>query len=136
LLPALHKEHHIMKRILIPAALAVALCGGLAVAQQAETRHKQHDPHKIVAKMSQKLNLSADQTARLEPVIAARQQKISALMADTSLTPDARRQQFRAIHQDSEKQLAGILTPDQLQQLKSMHHGHGRRGQNQPPPAA
>ena len=125
-----------MKRILIPAALAIALCGGLAVAQQAEARHKQHDPHKVAAKMSQKLNLTPDQTARIEPLIAARQQKMSALRADTSLTPDARKQQFRAIHQESERQLAGILTPDQLQQLKAMHHGHGRHGQNQPPPAA
>jgi Spy/CpxP family protein refolding chaperone len=125
-----------MKRILIPAALALALCGGLAVAQQAEARHKQHDPHKTAVKMAHKLNLTPDQTSRIEPIIAARQQKMSALRADTSLTPDARRQQFRALHQDSERQIAGILTPDQLQQLKSMHHGHGRHGQHEPPPAA
>jgi periplasmic protein CpxP/Spy len=125
-----------MKRILIPAALAIALCGGIAFAQHAEARHKLHDPHQVAVKMSQKLNLTPDQTARIEPVIAARQQKMSALKADSSLTPEARKQQFRAIHQDSERQLAGILTPDQLQQLKSMHHGHGHHGQNQPPPAA
>jgi Spy/CpxP family protein refolding chaperone len=136
-----------MKRILLPAALAISLCGGFAIAQQPDQqstapveRHhhgnRAPDPHKATLRLSKELNLTPDQASKVEPILATRQQKMSALMADTSLTPDARREQFRALHKDSERQIAGVLTPDQLQQLKSMHHGHGRRSQNQPPPAA
>ena len=32
---------------------------------------------------------------------------------------------MRPTGKDSEQQLAVILTPDQMQQMKSMHHGHG-----------
>jgi hypothetical protein len=37
---------------------------------------------------------------------------------------------MKALHQSTEQQLATILTPDQLQQMKQMHHGpHGQGGQ-------
>jgi protein CpxP len=50
----------------------------------------------------------------------------------------AKKEQMRAIHKDMRQQLATILTPDQLQQLKALHHGHGNPNQPQPntaPPA-
>ncbi len=146
-----------MKRILLPAALAFA--GTLAFAQtpgirqspdtsqqaataapsasaQLRQRHA-HDPHKAALHMSKELNLTPDQTAKIEPILADRQQKVSALMANTALDPQSRKTQMRAIHEASEQQLAGVLTPDQLQQLKSMHRGHHGHGQPPPtPPAA
>jgi protein CpxP len=117
---AIFKEHQ-MKRILLPAALVLALSGGLVFAQQAAHKQKQHDPHKVALKMAKELNLTPDQTTKIEPVIAAREQKVSALKADSSLTPDARKQQVHAIHQDTESQLNGILTPDQMTKLKALH---------------
>ena len=44
------------------------------------------------------------------------------------------KQQMKAIHQQTHQQLATILTPDQLQQLKAHHHGHGAPSQTQPQP--
>ena len=125
-----------MKRILTTAAFAVALSGGLVFAQQVEHKHHQHDPHKVAMKIGHKLNLNADQTAKLEPVLAARQQKMAALKSDTTLTPDARRAQMHSIHQDTETQLGTILTADQMQQLKSMHHDHGHHDKAAATPAA
>ncbi|MEO7029939.1 MAG: hypothetical protein ABI147_11115 [Acidobacteriaceae bacterium] len=124
-----------MKRILLPAALVLTLCGGLAVAQQ-QARQHEHDPHKMAMRLSHKLNLTPDQTARVEPILADRQQKVEALRSNTSLDPKSREDQMHAIHETSEQQLAGVLTPDQLQQMKSMHHGHHGHGQPPPPPAA
>lgn len=115
-----------MQRLLITATLALATLGSAAIAQQAQPapepqqgsglhqHHKAHDPHKMAIRMSQRFNLSAEQTARLEPILVARKQKMDALRADQSLTPDARRAQFRAIHEETKEQLAGVLTPDQL----------------------
>ena len=58
-------------------------------------------------------------------------QKIAALRSDTSLSRDQRREQFKAIQQDTKSQLSTVLTPDQLQQLQSIRR-HGRRGHQQP----
>jgi Spy/CpxP family protein refolding chaperone len=126
-----------MNRLLLSTSLALALSGSLAMAQQQDAApaptakpHHAHNPQREAAKISKKLNLSADQTAKLEPILADRDNKIAALKKDTTTSPQVMRQQMKAIHQQTREQLATILTPEQLQQLHSMHHGHGR-GQQQ-----
>jgi periplasmic protein CpxP/Spy len=135
-----------MKRLLLSTALTLALAGA-AFAQQPATpqdappanapmhhRHFHHaNPQRQAAMLSKRLNLSADQTAKLEPIFAGRDQQFHALMQNQSLTPDQRHEQMRAIHQSTEQQLASVLTPDQLQQMKAMRHNHRRfNGPNQP----
>ncbi|HEX3372896.1 MAG TPA: hypothetical protein VHS13_01730 [Edaphobacter sp.] len=130
-----------MNRLLLSTSLALALSGSLALAQQqdaapapAAKHHHTHNPQREAAKISKKLNLSADQTAKLEPILADRESKIAALRNDTTLSSAAMKQQMKAIHQQTREQLATILTPEQLQQLHSMHHGHGRGQQQQSAP--
>jgi Spy/CpxP family protein refolding chaperone len=142
-----------MKRTLLTSALAITLAATAAIAQQTTQqpsgdataqqptgRYGHHrgqgkmDPHKAAQHVGKKLGLSDDQTAKLEPIFADSQQKISALRANTSLTPDQRREQMKAIHKDTQSQLATVLSPDQMQQLHSMRHG--RRGKGQQPEAA
>ena len=128
-----------MNRVLLSTSLALALSGGLAFAQQqdpapapAAKHHHTHNPQREAAKISKKLNLSSDQTAKLEPILADRNNKIAALRNDTTISPVVMKQQMKAIHQQTRQQLATILTPDQLQQLRSMRHGRGQ--QQQPAP--
>jgi Spy/CpxP family protein refolding chaperone len=142
-----------MKRILLPAALLLA--GAAAFAQQqtvppppdantapATAQHARHphDPHKTAMKLSKELNLTPDQASKLEPVLTAQSQKLSDLQSNTALSAQEQHKQMHAIHKDTQAQLAGILTPDQLQQMKAMekaHHGH-KGGDAQPlnaPPA-
>ena len=129
-----------MNRMLLSTSLALALATSLAFAQQAETpapaakHHHGHNPQREAAKLSKKLNLSSDQTAKLEPILADRDQKIAALNKDTTLSAVALKQQMRVIRQQTREQLATVLTPDQMQQLRSMHHGHGRGQQQQSAP--
>ena len=74
--------------------------------------------------MSKKLNLSADQMKKLEPILADRDQKIAVLRSNSSLSKEDMRAQMRAIKKDTIQQLSSVLTPEQMQQLKTMHHGH------------
>jgi periplasmic protein CpxP/Spy len=129
-----------MNRILLSTSIALALSTGLVFAQQPEAvpaptakvhRHA-HNPQREAAKLSKKLNLSSDQTAKLEPILADRDQKIAALTSDTPISPMIMKKQMHAIHQQTREQLATVLTPDQLQQLKSRHHGHDTPAQAQP----
>lgn len=118
-----------MKRFFLSVSLALVLSSGLVLAQQttvpppATKHHHTHNPQREAARLSKKLNLSSDQTAKLEPILADRDQKIAALANDTSITPMIRKQ-MRAIHQQTRQQLATVLTPEQIQQIKShRHHG-------------
>jgi protein CpxP len=141
-----------MKRFLASAALLVTLAGTAVFAQaptaqdappppQHHMRHHQPNPARETQHLSRALNLTPDQSAKLEPILANRDQQMSALFQNQQLAPQDRHTQMKAIHQATEQQLAGVLTADQLQQMKAMHHGrrfHGQGGDQAPqaPPAA
>jgi opacity protein-like surface antigen len=148
-----------MKRILLSSTLALTLAATAAFAQQPTQQpadnnapaqqqpaqrghHHQFDAHKAAEHIGKRLNLTDDQTAKIEPILADQHQKMTALYTDTSLSQDQRRQQMRTIFQDTHTQLATVLSPDQMEQLKSMRHPHGggRHQQQQPdsttPPSA
>jgi len=132
-----------MNRLLLSISLALALSGTLVVAQQQQdaapapavkTHHHTRNPQRETARLTKKLNLSADQSAKLEPILAGRDQKIDALKSDTTITPMIAQKQMHAIRQQTMQQLATVLTPEQMQQLRSMRHAHGRGEQQQPAP--
>ncbi len=128
-----------MNRLLLSTSLALALSSGLVFAQQQDTappltaqRHAYtHNPQREAAKLSKRLNLTSDQTAKLEPILSDRDQKIAALKSDTTIEPMIAQKQMRAIHQQTRQQLATILTSDQLQQMKARHN-HGAPAQTSP----
>jgi periplasmic protein CpxP/Spy len=128
-----------MNRILLSTSLALALSGSLAFAQQQDAapattakRHHTHNPQHEAARLSKRLNLSSDQRAKLEPILADRDSKIAAITNDTTISSVVMKQQMKAIHQQTRQQLAAILTPEQLQQIKSHRHGQGAPTQTQP----
>lgn len=135
-----------MKRILLSASLVLALSGSLVFAQSTTTpapaptgkhfHHHRPNAQEEAAWLTKKLNLSSDQTAKLEPILADRDQKMSALWSNTSISQDEKKQQMRTIHQDLNQQLSTLLSPDQIEQMKSMHHGHHgpHHPQSQTPP--
>ena len=134
-----------MNRFILSTSLALALSGTLALAQQPDAaptqvpaenaHHHAHNPQREAARLSKKLNLSPDQTAKLEPILADRDQKLAALNNNTTtVSPVVMRQQMKAIHQQTMQQLATVLSPDQIQQMKARHHGHGVPAQTEPQP--
>ena len=72
--------------------------------------------------MEKRLGLSADQEARLEPIVAERQQKAAAIRSNTQLSDAERHQQLKAIQRDSRAQMSGVLSPGQMQQMDAMRH--------------
>jgi len=132
-----------MKRVLLSAALLLSLGGVAAIAQDAPPapqqgerpmHRRQADPQREAVRLSKVLNLTPDQTSKLEPILANRDQQLKAVFQNQQLAPQDRRQQMMTIHQATEQQLATVLTPDQLQQMKEMRHkgrGRGQWGQGQ-----
>ncbi len=146
-----------MKHLLVTSSLALSLSFGAAFAQQTPAapqdtpqatpqgaptqqsappeqggRHRAPNPQKEARRLSKKLSLTPDQTAKLEPILATRDQQMQALRQNTQLSSQDRHQQMQTIEQQTDQQLSGVLTPDQMTQMKAMHHG--RRGQDNAAP--
>jgi len=134
-----------MNRLFVPAALAFALAGGMAIAQTPTTpapdaqqpalavqqpAQRHHNSQREVKRLSKELKLTADQSSKLEQIFADRDQKLEELQAN-SQAQDSHKQ-MRAIRKSTDEQLATVLTPDQMQQMKSMHHGHQQQPATQP----
>jgi protein CpxP len=138
-----------MHRLILPSALslafATALVGSLAFAQTPQAASDQAavtapaktpNPHHQAMQLAKQLNLSPDQTAKLEPILADRDSKLAALNADTSLDAKSVKKQKHAIAQSAQQQMSSVLTPAQLDQLKSLHHGQSTKQPLMPTPAA
>ena len=136
-----------MKRLFVTSSLALALSCGAVFAQSNDSQqapdaqaqdgapmhhgHHHPNPHKQAEMLSRKLNLTPDQTAKVEPILAARDQQMQGLWQNSQLTLQDRHQQMRSINEQSEQQLSGVLSPDQMAQLKTMHRGGHHHGQNE-----
>jgi Spy/CpxP family protein refolding chaperone len=78
------------------------------------------DPDRVMQMMTAKLGLTADQQAKIAPVIADRQQQVRALMADTSSRPFQKQRKVKEIRESSDKKINAVLTPDQRKQYAEL----------------
>ena len=119
-----------MKRTLLTAVLALGSLTAVAAfaqapdAQATPQHHRMHNPHKAAMRLGKKLNLSPDQTAKLEPILAQRRDQEMAIRNNTALSPDQQRARMRDLKRNTHQQIAGVLTPEQTQQWKAMRKEH------------
>lgn len=140
-----------MNRLIVTTSLAFALSCGAAFAQTpdaqqapaaqspdaASMQHRHHhpNPHKQAEMLSRQLNLTPDQTARIEPILASRDQQMEALHGNAQLAPEDRHSQMRSINQQAQQGMSSILSADQMAQLKELRHQHMHHGQPGESPA-
>jgi periplasmic protein CpxP/Spy len=131
-----------MNRLVLPTTLAFVLSGAMAFGQQAPAPAtgtppaaapaRAPNPHRQAIKLSKELNLTQDQTAKIEPILADRDQKIASLKADTTLPPKTLKKQMHAIQLNAKEQMDAVLTPEQAEQLKTLQHAHAPKSQPAP----
>src|SRR5262245_49816783 len=117
-----------MRRILPAVLIAVGLsCSGSlpALAQEqtpvaADENVRLPDPDQVVSMLASKLALSEAQQSQIKPIIADRQQKISALRADTSLRRGKRLRQMKGVMDDSDRKIKAILSEQQQAQYAQL----------------
>jgi len=68
--------------------------------------------------LARRLALTPDQEAKVETILAARQQQAQSIRADATLTPKERRVSLRGIFQDSDSRIQAILTDAQKQEYQ------------------
>jgi periplasmic protein CpxP/Spy len=82
--------------------------------------HKAPNPQRQAKKMAKKLGLSSDQTAKIEPILADRDQRVQDVRSNTNLAPSDRKAQLHGIARDSNSKIEAILTDTQRQQYEQM----------------
>ena len=98
--------------------IATVLCFGILVLL-ATSSPAQPQAGKLQA-ISQQLNLTPQQKAKILPILADEGSKVEAIKNNSSLSGFQKMQQIRAIHQQTDPQMKAILSPDQYQKLQAI----------------
>jgi Spy/CpxP family protein refolding chaperone len=114
-----------MKRILT-GALALVLFAGAAQAQtKKDTAGFHHRQGREM--MAQRLNLTANQQAKLKSIHDAQRKEIEALKTK-SLTAEQSKEQRKALHKKYQEQMRSVLTPAQKDQMKKLQAERKEKG--------
>ena len=127
-----------MKKFLLPL-LALALSATVASAQTTPAQQggrAQRTPDEMAARQTQglakRLNLTADQSAKVQQIMLARGQEMQAMRGQAQAGTGDRQQmrdQMQANRAKYEEQLKAVLTPEQLTQYNAMESKRRERGQ-------
>lgn len=113
-------------------AILVLSAAGVTFAQtspQASTADKHAGMHQKgesaeqhLQMLSEKLNLTDDQKAKLKPILQDQMQQMKTVREDSSLSEDQRRTKMKSIHESLHDQINAVLTPEQQAKFKQMQH--------------
>ena len=139
-----------MKKILLHTAAIFALVMGVVTAyaqtpagQGGGGQYGHGQPPTVeqrLQRMTQQLNLTADQQQKIKPILENESTQMQALRGNSSLSQEDRMAKAQQIRQTSAAQIKPILNDDQQQKFSEMMNrpgrGHGgtQPGQAPPPP--
>ncbi len=117
-----------LSSIALGSLLAVGLSGNALLAQDqsappaASAQRPAHvpNPRHQAKKMAKALGLTPDQVAKIEPILADRDQQVQSLRSDTTLAPSDRKAKMHGIRQDSDSRIEAVLTDTQKQQYEQI----------------
>jgi len=70
--------------------------------------------------LSEKLNLTEDQKAKLKPILQDQAQQLRALRDDPSLSPEQKSAKKKIVRELTHDQINSVLTPEQQDKFKQM----------------
>lgn len=91
--------------------------------------HGQMSADEHLQMISQKLNLTEDQKAKIKPIIEEHLQQRQAIMKDESLTPEQKHSKMQASGDAAHTKIEALLNDDQKKQFAEMMkdmHGQGK----------
>jgi periplasmic protein CpxP/Spy len=141
------KEFYRMKKAMIGALLTLALaCSGTALyaqmqdqgqppaqgqgMQQGMQRMGPMSTDERLQHLTQMLNLSSDQQAKIRPILENESQQMQTLRGDTSMSREDKMTKMRSLREGTMSQITPILTSEQQQKWQQMQQRH------MPPPGA
>ena len=88
--------------------------------QSAMGAHEEMTPDAHLQMLTEKLNLTDDQKAKIKPILENLAQQMKAVRDDASLSPEQKKAKMHAIHESFHDQINSVLTPEQQAKLKQM----------------
>jgi len=82
--------------------------------------------------LAEELGLTADQKAKLGPIMKHQQEQMQALRKDESLSQEQRREKGRALREENQKAIAAVLTPEQAKKFADLRERGPRGGGERP----
>ena len=95
-----------------PAAQEHSAMGGPAMAAMT--------PEGRLKMLTEKLNLTEDQQAKLKPILEDQSKQMKAVHDDTSLAAADKQAKMKELHESSTEKINAVLTPDQQTKWKQM----------------
>ena len=95
---------------------SLLLCGAVSAARAQDATPRFPAPEQVVQYLGEKLSLSADQKNVIAPIIAERQSRMKAALAENNAGTPQRRREMMRIFRDSDGRIKAVLTPDQQKQ--------------------
>ena len=105
-----------------PSVLAGQEAGGTPAAKQ-EARPARGRVERQLQRMSDTLGLTADQVARIRPILQERNKQLEDLRAKSSLPQGMARAKAREIRRSARQRIDEILTPEQREKQKALRRG-------------
>jgi periplasmic protein CpxP/Spy len=85
-------------------------------------------PDQQLQLLSERLNLTDDQKAKIKPILEDRQKQMEGLRSDTSLSQEDRHTKMRSIMEDFRTKINSVLTDEQRQKFEELGQRRGRDG--------
>jgi periplasmic protein CpxP/Spy len=99
--------------VVLTTSLLLCIAASAATAQEATPRFPPAE--QVVQYLGEKLSLSAEQKTAIAPIIAERQSKMKAALAENNAGTLQRKREMMGIFRDSDGKIKAVLTPDQQQ---------------------
>ncbi len=117
------KKNRIVKRTVVALAAALALAGLVALSAQARGPnwggHKP-SPDRVAARLAERLDLSADQKARVQEILEQN-------MAKRAEIREEGRTKMESLRDETDKRFASVLTPEQMTKLRALREERRER---------
>ena len=118
-------------------AIVVVLFAGLLLGQtsqapqtstpqsQGTMAHRSADsPEQHLQLLSEKLNLTDDQKAKLKPLLEDQAQQMKAVHDDPTLSQEQKLAKMKSVHESLHEQINAMLTPEQQAKFKQIQREH------------
>lgn len=128
LCPALHAQD---------AAAAPSTTG--TEAGQHQWGHHGGGGEMMLQRLTKELDLTADQQAKIKPILEATRTQMQANRQDTTLTPQEKMAKNKELRDSQQSQIKALLTPDQQTKYEALiekMHAHRAAGESSPAASA
>ena len=96
-------------------------------AHEGHRDHRPMDPAKRTEKLTSKLNLTADQQAKVQEILKSAQSQMQSVHNDSTLSRDERRARMMDIHKTSKDQVRALLDATQQKKWDEMQANREQR---------